>query len=149
MNFIKRILQAWTAAHSQVWLSWEETASWTFMAHPQKVKLTIFPLFPAHVFSLVAIPRKRGVWKSSCYTSWLKVKPNFLILLKWCLRGSALNAEARWPSARADGERRPCSHPHTGKSVQEQKHPLQHADIHLITRNKLLDRRTYIPCRRD
>lgn len=65
----------------------KKIGSWIFRALFQKVKFTMLPLFPAHVFSLVAVPRKHGVWKSSRYTSWLNMKPSFLILLKWCLKG--------------------------------------------------------------
>lgn len=93
MNFIKRILHAHVAAHSQVLLIFR-----IFRALLQKVKFTMLVYFPAHIFSLVAFPRKHEVWKSSCYTSWLNVKPSFLILLECCLKG--LSPECRGKAAK-------------------------------------------------
>lgn len=78
--------------------SWEETGSWIFRAPLRKVKFTMLVCSPAHIFSLVAVPRKHGVWKSSCHTSWLNVKPGFLILLKCCLKG--LSAECHGKAAK-------------------------------------------------
>lgn len=98
MNFIKRILHAHSAAHSQVWFPWEETGSWIFRTLIQKVKFTTLPLFPTHILSLVTIPRKHGVWQSSCYTSWLNLKPSFLIFPRWCLKG--LSAECLGKAAK-------------------------------------------------
>lgn len=54
-----------------------ETGGWIFRALLQKVKFTMLAHFPAHIFSLVAVPRKHEVWKSSCYSSWVKVSLSF------------------------------------------------------------------------
>lgn len=148
MNFIKRVLHAHIAAHSQIWFPWEETGSQIFRTLIQKVKFATLPLFPAHIFSLVAIPRKHGVWQSSRYTSWISLKPSFLILPKWCLKGlgpECLGKAAKGQSWWGEQVLLPPSHLALENQCRSRE---SHLTPGIFVSLQIMDRRSYLPCRR-